>query len=115
MDRFIQYFYFTNLHGCLLRMEIFTGFCDTHVNLLDFSFRLFPATTKFNLATHVPLVARKVLLMLLEAIKRRNEVLITHCRKSINTEINADRSGRGRYWLFNLLLQLDRGEPLTTK
>lgn len=66
------------------------------MSLLDFGFRLFPVTTKFDLATHAPLVACKVLLMFLEAIKRRNYVLITHCLKLRNTDIDADRSGRGR-------------------
>ena len=63
----------------------------TRVNLLDFSFGLFPVVAVFDLAAHAPLIARQAFLMLLQTIERRNKTPIAERGKAGNADIDADR------------------------
>ena len=100
---------------CGFVQEVFAGVSDAGVNLLDFGFRLFPVTAELDLAAHAALVARKALLMFLEAVERRDESAVAHRGKPRDADIDAD--GRRRCWqrLFDFALRLDRYEPLAAR
>ena len=62
---------------CGFVQEVFSGVGDTRMNFLNFGFRFFPVVAEFNLAAHAALVTCKTLLMLLEAVERRDIALVT--------------------------------------
>ncbi len=70
--------------------EVFAGISDDGVDFLNFGFRFFPVVAELDLMAHAALVARKALLMLLEAVERRNETRVAHGGESCNADINAD-------------------------
>lgn len=93
-----------------LVQEIFTGIGCVH--LLNFGFFLFPVLAEFDLARHSPLVTRKALLVLLEAVERCNETAVAQGGKARNADIDAYGRGVGWHRLGHLPLGLDAGVPL---
>ena len=100
---------------CGFVQEVFSGISDAGVNLLDFRFPLFPVTTEFHLAAHAALVTSKALLMLLEAVERREESRVAHGGEPGNADIDADCGGRRGKWVFHFALCLDRRKPLAAR
>ncbi len=86
---------------CGFVQEVFPGIRNADVNLLDFGFRFFPVVAELDLAAHAPLVAGKVLLMLLEAAQRRDERFIAHRGEAGNADIDADSGCRHRQGLLH--------------
>src|SRR5216683_2590748 len=63
---------------CGLVQEVFAGVGDAGVNLLDAGLRLLPVVAELDLAAHAALVTGQALLMLLEAVDRRDEARVAH-------------------------------------
>jgi len=93
---------------------VFSGVGNVAVNFLDAGFRLFPVAAELDLATHAALILGKAFLMLLEAVKRGDEIAVAHCGEPRNADIDADGCGRRGQRLRDLALGLDRHVPLTT-
>ena len=63
--------------GTGLMQEIFSGVRDSCVNLLNFSFRLFPVIAELDFTTHASLIACKALPVRLKTIQWRNIAAVT--------------------------------------
>ena len=95
--------------------EVFAGVSDASVNLLDAGLRLLPVTAELDLTAHAALVARKALLVFLEAVERRDEFSIAERGEAGDTDIDADGGGRRGQRLFDFALRLNRREPLSAR
>ena len=68
--------------GAGLMQKIFSGIRDSGVNLLNFSFCLFPVIAERLFTTHAALIARKSLLVRFETIQWCNIVAVTKCSET---------------------------------
>lgn len=100
---------------CGLVQEVFPGIGDTGMNLLDAGLRLLPVAAELDFAAHAALVARKALLMFLEAVERRDESTVAHRGKPGDADIDANGRRRGWQRLFDFALRLNRREPLAAR
>ncbi len=91
--------------------EILADVGDADVNLGDLGFCFPPVAAELDLAAHRPLVTRQPLLVLLEAVERRDVGAIAQRGKAGDTDIDADGGGRRGHGRRDLPLGLDRHEP----